>query len=84
QDTSDAHVRVINGKIYIIRNLYTTTNYTKFGTLILELNKNKLIDGMPMNTNYELGFYINDTNSIISNNYNLMQENRKEILNQLT
>lgn len=84
QDTSDAHVRVINGKIYIIRNLYTTTNYTKFGTLILELNKDKLIDGMPMNTSYELGFYINDTNSVVSNNSNLMQENRKKILNQLT
>ncbi len=66
QDTSDAHIRVINGKIYIIRNLYTTTNYTKFGTLILELNKDKLIDGIFLNEDYEFAFYINDTNSMIT------------------
>ncbi|NLK27290.1 MAG: histidine kinase [Clostridiales bacterium] len=84
EDTSDAHVSIINGKIYIIRNLYTTTNYTKFGTLILELNKDKLIDGISLNTNYELGFFINDTNSVIPFDTNLLQEDRKDIMDQLT
>jgi two-component system, sensor histidine kinase YesM len=84
QDTSDAHVRVINGRIYIIRNLYTTTNYTKFGTLILELNKYKLIDGIYLNNNYELAFYINDTNSMITYHKNLLNENHFEIIAKLT
>lgn len=84
QDTSDAHVRLINGRIYIIRNLYTTTNYTKFGTLILELNKNKLIDGISLSKNYELAFYINDTNSMISFNQSLMNESHAEILKKLS
>jgi two-component system sensor histidine kinase YesM len=66
EDTSDAHIRVINGKIYIIRNLYTIANYTKFGTLVLELNKDKLVDGIFLNEDYELAFYINDTNSMIT------------------
>jgi two-component system, sensor histidine kinase YesM len=84
QDTSDAHVRVINGRIYIIRNLYTTTNYTKFGTLILELNKDKLIDGISLNKDYELAFYINDTNSIITFDKALLEESRSDVLNKLS
>jgi two-component system sensor histidine kinase YesM len=84
QETSDAHIRVIDGKIYIIRNLYTTTNYTKFGTLILELNKDKLIDGIAMNKDYELGFFINNTDSMITYNKQLTEDSRAEIITQLT
>ncbi len=65
QDTSDAHVKIVNGKIYIIRNLYTTTNYTKFGTLVLELNTSKLFEGFALNKDYELGFFIDDTDSMV-------------------
>ena len=83
QDSSDAHIRVINGKIYIIRNLYTTTNYTKFGTLILELNKDKLIDGIYLNKDYEFAFYINDTNSMITYDTRLNLENHLGIINML-
>ncbi len=83
QDTSDAHIRVINGKIYIIRNLYTTTNYTKFGTLILELNKDKLIDGIFLDKDYELAFYINDTNSMITYDTRLNTSSHAGIINML-
>lgn len=83
-DSSDAHVRVINGRIYIIRNLYTITNYTKFGTLILELNKDKLIDGIALNKDYELAFFINDTSSLITYDKLLKEDNRKGVLEKLT
>ncbi len=82
-DSSDAHVRVINGRIYVIRNLYTTTNYTKFGTLILELNKDKLIDGIYLNKDYEFAFFVNDTNSMITYDNRLTQENHTIILDKL-
>ncbi len=65
QDTSDAHVKIINSKIYIIRNLYTTTNYTKFGTLVVELNTSKLFEGFALKKDYELGFFVDDTASMI-------------------
>lgn len=83
QDTSDAHVRIINGRIYIIRNLYTITNYTKFGTLVLELNKNKLIDGFALNKDYGFAFYINDTDSMITYDDKITQEDRSSILERL-
>ena len=82
-NSSDAHVRVINGRIYIIRNLYTTTNYTKFGTLVLELNKNKLIDGIYLNKDYEFAFFINDTSSMITYDNRMTQENHIGIIEKL-
>lgn len=33
------HIIVENDRIFIVRNVYTTNNYQKFGTLVLELNK---------------------------------------------
>lgn len=83
QESSDAHIRIVDGKIYIIRNLYTTTNYTKFGTLILELNKDKLTDGISFNEDYELGFFINDTDSIISYDEDLFDLSRTGIVQEL-
>ncbi|MDF2539342.1 MAG: signal transduction histidine kinase, LytS [Herbinix sp.] len=84
QENSDAHIEIINGRIYIIRNLYTTTNYTKFGTLIMELNKDKLIDGISLNKDYEYSFFINDTGSIISFQDQSSDHNRDGIFHKLT
>jgi two-component system sensor histidine kinase YesM len=83
QDTTDAFVVIINGRIYIIRNLYTTTNYTKFGTLTIELDKSMLVDGIALNKDYEYSFYINATDSMISYNENPDGESRDNIFNKL-
>lgn len=84
EDTSDAHIKVINGRIYIIRNLYTITNYTKFGTLVLELNTDKLIDGFSLNKDYELGFYINDTSSMVGYDEDLYNRDKNRIIEILS
>lgn len=83
EDTSDAHVKIIDGKLFIIRNLYTTTKYTKFGTLIVELDTSKLFEGIPLNDDYEFGFYIDDTESMIMYNNELSLDSRKVIINKL-
>lgn len=83
QDTSDAHVKIINGRIYIIRNLYTTTNYTKFGTLVLELNNNKLIEGITLHKDYEMALYINDTSSNIIYDNRLLEDSHQNIIQKL-
>lgn len=46
-DSSYAYVRVINGRMFIIRNLYTTTDYERYGTLVVELNKYKVFQDVP-------------------------------------
>lgn len=74
RDTSDAHVKIVNGKIYIIRNLYTTSNYTKFGTLIVEMNKDILLDSSFINSDYQFGFYVDDVDSMIAYDKDFFKE----------
>ena len=33
---------VVDGRIFIVRNLYTTMDYTRYGTLVVELNRSKV------------------------------------------
>lgn len=82
-DTSDAHVRIINNKLYIIRNLYTTTNYTKFGTLVLELNQDRLFGGISKDKDYEMGFLINSNESMIYCDQSLSDDSKADILQKL-
>ncbi len=42
RDTSYAYVKVLNGKIYIVRNLYTTSDYQRYGTFLVEVNRDKI------------------------------------------
>jgi len=83
-DTSDAHVRIISNKLYIIRNLYTTTNYTKFGTLVLELNQDKLFGGISKDKDYDMGFFINSSESMIYCDQSLKDDSKSEILQKLS
>lgn len=83
-DSSDAHVRVINNKLYIIRNFYTTTNYTKFGTLVLELNQDRLFSGISHGKDYEMGFFINSNESMIFYNQSLADTDKSQILKRLS
>ncbi|CAM2076205.1 MAG: hypothetical protein NSGCLCUN01_00387 [uncultured Clostridium sp.] len=39
RESSYIQLLVENDRIFIVRNVYTTNNYEKFGTLVLELNK---------------------------------------------
>lgn len=45
-DSSYSYVRVTEGRMFIIRNLYTTVDYVRFGTLVVELNKYKVFQDM--------------------------------------
>lgn len=83
QETSDAHVKVVKGKIYIIRNLYTTTNYTKFGTLVVEMNKERLMDPALKNSDYQFGIYIDNINSMITYDSGVFSEERETILEEI-
>lgn len=42
------HVEIINGRLFIMRNLYSTSEYKYFGTLVVELNKGKILKDIPI------------------------------------
>lgn len=78
QDTPKAFVEVVDGKMYVIRNLYAIQGYRKFGTLILELNTDKLFKDISKNDIYDIGFYIDEKQSIVTHKMNLIEDNSKE------
>lgn len=59
ENSVGVYIKIIDNKIYMIRNLYTT-GLEKFGTLVVELNKEKLFEGISFINEYEYTLYIND------------------------
>lgn len=41
-NSSYTNICVVDGRIFIVRSLYTTVDYRCFGTLVVELNRNKI------------------------------------------
>lgn len=64
-DSSYPYVRVIDGRIFIIRNLYTTMDYQRYGTLVLELNRAKVFQDMSADTQQNMVVCINDGNAAL-------------------
>ncbi len=58
--SSDAVLRVVDGRIYIVRNMYTVTKYIKFGTLIVELNQDQLFRNIQMDLSVNAAICFND------------------------
>lgn len=70
ENTSEVQLRIINGRVFIIRNLYTVFDYQKYGTLVAEADVKKLFHGL------EIGDEENVALSI-GGNYNLVQVHGK-------
>lgn len=65
-DSSYVQLIVEDGRIFIVRNVYTTTNYKKFGTLVLELNKKNMFVDIALDEGQDLAVCINDKNAFIA------------------
>lgn len=48
RDTSYVEIHVVDNQIYVMRNLYTVSDYHRYGTLVLGLNKSTLFTGLPL------------------------------------
>lgn len=83
-DTSSINLLLIDKRIYIIRNLYTISNYTKFATLITELNKNALFEAIDKQDMIDMGFYLQNTESIAAFDEEIYDEDKSEILDKIS
>lgn len=59
-DSSYVRVKVYDGRIYIIRNLYTTSRFEWYGTLVVELNWNKIFQGISRDLRESMAICISD------------------------
>lgn len=64
-DSSYAYVRVIQGRIFVIRNLYTTMDYQRYGTLVVELNRDKVFQDIPEDIRDNMIVCIGDSESVL-------------------
>lgn len=65
-DSSYAQVIVEDGRIFIVRNVYTTTNYKKLGTLVLELNLRNMFSDITVDEGQSLALCINEVDAFVA------------------
>ena len=75
-NSSYAQVIVEDERIFIVRNVYTTTDYKKFGTLVLELNRKNMFADIALDKGQALAFCINDKDNLIAKS-NFFEDERK-------
>lgn len=66
RDSSYAEVIVIEGRIFIVRNVYTINSYEKFGTLVLELNNKNMFSDIVLDEGQTLALCINDSKALVA------------------
>lgn len=84
QDTTAVFVQVIDERLYIIRNLYTVTGYEKFGTLILEMNKDTLFRDADSYRDFDVAFFINEKDGVLAERKGTLLEEMQQVFEQLS
>lgn len=64
-DSSEIEVFVIKNQVFIARNLYTISDGEKFGTLVIELNTDRLFRGIEPKIVGDMAIYLNDSKNHI-------------------
>jgi len=84
-DSSYVHIKVVNGRIFIVRNLYTITDYERYGTLVIELNKLQIFKDVDLDFREDLLLCIGDRDGIftLSNAADAVDEDRLRLQEKL-
>lgn len=84
QDSSYTVVKVFDGRIYIIRNLYTTSRFEWYGTLVVELNRNKMFQGIDEDLMQNMMICISDKDDFMElYNKESMEKEQKKLIQEL-
>ncbi|MFV0465646.1 MAG: sensor histidine kinase [Lachnospiraceae bacterium] len=59
-DSSYTTVKILDGNLFIMRNLYTTSDFRKFGTMVIQLDPNKFFQEAQKEFPGNLQIFIND------------------------
>lgn len=83
EDSSYAEVIVIEGRIFIVRNVYTTNSYEKFGTLVLELNRKNMFSDIKIDEGQGLALCINEANAIVAKQSFFEEDRRVDLAKEV-
>lgn len=65
-DSSYVHIKVVNGRMFIVRNLYTITDYERYGALVVELDKLQMFKDVAADFRDDLLICIGDADSVLA------------------
>jgi len=65
-DSSYVHIKVVNGRMFVVRNLYTITDYERYGTLVVELNKHQMFKDVAVDFRDDILICIGDADSVLA------------------
>ena len=65
-DSSYVYVRVVDERVFIVRNLYTTTDYERYGTLVVEMNRDKIFKDVPEDIRRNMVICIGNSDGMIN------------------
>lgn len=82
-DSSYAYVRIVDGRIFVIRNLYTTRDYERYGTLVVELNKEKVFCDTPEDIRENMAICIGSKEDVIDFSQEKENYDRQMLLSKL-
>ncbi len=82
-DSSYAYVKVYEGRIFIIRNLYTTSDYERYGTLVVELNRDKIFQDVPKSIRENMIICMNTQDGLLNFMKQEEMDDRSAIAEQL-
>lgn len=71
-----AVAKIINGEIYIVRNVYAIHGYKKIATIVIKLNTHDVLKEINASDDYDLVFYLNKDEASVA--YNGLSKDSKQ------
>ena len=83
QNTSKIFVQVIDGRLFVIRNMYTTSGYRKYATFVLEVITDHLFEELNKSSIYKTAFSIDGSDTRIFISEDMYSEDTNAVMEKI-
>lgn len=83
EDTSGVQLRIIRGRLFIIRNLYTVFDYQKYGTLVAEVDVEKLFHGLEIGEKENVALSISGDKDLVQVHGKVGEKKQQDVIQKL-
>lgn len=80
QDSAEVQLKVIEGRLFIVRNLYTVFDYQKFGTLVAEVDIKKLFHGLELSEKENIALNIGENADLVQVHGNVGEKEQQAVI----
>lgn len=83
QDLTEVQLKVIEGRLFIVRNLYTVFDYQKFGTLVAEVDIKKLFHGLELSEKENIALNIGENANLVQVHGNVGEKEQQVVIDEI-